>query len=311
MRTRKFYYFLVAILALNISIVACSGDDGGIGPDGSKGDQGIQGLVGPAGADGSVMYSGEGVPATETGIKGDYYCNSTTGMLYGPKKDDASWEGADSFSLKGENGNDGTNGTDGTNGSKILSGENIPAASIGKLGDYYLDKETYTLYGPKMLVLIGGNPWGAGLELKGADGNANVKSYIFSIHENIWILTSGKDKLYIYDDRIPLYNKLTDNILENGVVLMYRISTSDRAYLLPRSSKTSQGNLLTESFILGGQEQIYMDRVLFTYADATEELAKATFKYRAVIITGQTAVQLEANKDNQVEFDRLVGELAK
>ncbi len=108
MKTRKFYYFLVAILALNISIIACSGDDGEIGTDGLKGEQGIQGEVGPAGADGSIMYSGEGEPAASTGIEGDYYCDSATGMLYGPKKENASWEASDSFSLNGQDGENGT-----------------------------------------------------------------------------------------------------------------------------------------------------------------------------------------------------------
>lgn len=301
MKTSKFYFIVVAFLALSVSMVSCSGDDGEEGLTGQQGAQGIAGLVGPAGKDGSKIYSGEGEPEATVGIVGDYYLDIASGMLYGPKVNEDNWTDTDGFSLMGAAG---TNGTDGANGSTTLSGMGVPDNSIGVKGDYYLDKENSILYGPKAdMVLDGQTLWGAGLELKGADGNANVKSYVFGVYENDWILNANKDKLYAYEDYISLYDKITDEIIESGVVLMYRINSADHAILLPSSSKTSMGNLLTESFEIGGQDRIYMQRELFTFANGEEELAKGTFQYRAVIITGELADEVMENADNQIEFE--------
>jgi len=55
---------------------------------------------------------------------------------------------------------------DGTDGSAILSGNGVPAITIGNAGDYYLDKSTSTLYGPKTE-----NTWGTGIVLVGESGN--------------------------------------------------------------------------------------------------------------------------------------------
>ena len=50
-------------------------------------------------------------------------------------------------------------------GSQILSGEGIPNASLGSIGDYYLDKTTMNLYGAKT-----SEGWGIPLSLKGTQG---------------------------------------------------------------------------------------------------------------------------------------------
>ena len=50
-------------------------------------------------------------------------------------------------------------------GSQILSGEGIPNASLGSVGDYYLDKTTMNLYGAKT-----SEGWGTPLSLKGTQG---------------------------------------------------------------------------------------------------------------------------------------------
>ena len=300
MRTSKLYFFVVAFLALSISMVSCSGDDGEAGLaglKGDKGDQGEAGLVGPAGNDGSEMYSGESEPEATVGMVGDYYLNTATGMLYGPKVNEENWADTDGFSLMGAAG---TNGTDGT---KTLSGMGVPSNTIGNTGDFYLDKTSSILYGPAVTDDEGDTTWGAGLELKGAAGNANVKSYVFSIPEGVWILSEESDRLFIYGERISLYDEITEEIIESGVVLIYRITSSDNAILLPASSKTSSGNLLTESFTIGGQENILMERVLFTFADAEEELSKETLNYRAVIITGELANEVMSKADGQTGFE--------
>ena len=50
-------------------------------------------------------------------------------------------------------------------GSQILSGEGIPNASLGSVGDYYIDKTTMNLYGAKTR-----EGWGTPISLKGTQG---------------------------------------------------------------------------------------------------------------------------------------------
>jgi hypothetical protein len=57
------------------------GPQGIQGPEGAQGPQGIQG---PAGADGRTILSGAVDPTTE-GVDGDFYLNTATSTLFGPK----------------------------------------------------------------------------------------------------------------------------------------------------------------------------------------------------------------------------------
>ena len=57
------------------------------------------------------------------------------------------------------------NGINGKDGTAILSGESTPALNVGNIGDYYFDKSTQKLYGPKKA-----DGWGKPVTLKGADG---------------------------------------------------------------------------------------------------------------------------------------------
>ena len=58
-----------------------------VGPQGAQGiqgTQGIQGVQGPAGADGKTVLSGAVDPTTE-GVNGDFYINTTSWQIFGPK----------------------------------------------------------------------------------------------------------------------------------------------------------------------------------------------------------------------------------
>jgi hypothetical protein len=68
---------------------------------------------------------------------------------------------------KGEQGPQGAQGLSGADGSTILSGTEKPASTLGKKGDYYLDRSTTNLYGPKQ-----DTNWGEPLSLKGTKGDA-------------------------------------------------------------------------------------------------------------------------------------------
>lgn len=170
---RVSYLLLSFMLILGLGLMGCEGPQG---PQGEQGEQGPEGPVGPAGEDGSVMHADEGAPNEDIGAVGDYYLNQNTGELYGPKTDDG-W-GEPGIVLKGEDGQDGADGQDGEDGSQIHSGSGAPSGSLGVVGDFYLDEDNYDLYGPKT-----SSGWGSPLNLKGADGNANVTRYIFPGHD--------------------------------------------------------------------------------------------------------------------------------
>nr|WP_162989039.1 hypothetical protein [Pedobacter schmidteae] len=160
-------YLSITVFSLYIMMIACS-EQGLVGPEGPAGPQGTTGAVGAAGKDGSIMYSGTGVPAIATGNSGDYYLDRATGNLYGPKVA-AGWGTPLTLmgvnGTNGTNGINGTNGTNGTNGSTTLSGSGAPGTSLGIIGDYYLDKTNFLLYGPKIAA-----GWGIPILLQGAAG---------------------------------------------------------------------------------------------------------------------------------------------
>jgi len=160
------------------------------GADGAQGIQGIQGVAGNAGAqgiqgvpgvDGKTILSGTVNPTTQ-GIDGDFYINTTTSTIFGPKTSGA-WgvgtllKGADGAQgiqgvpgtdgtqgIQGIQGVQGTQGIPGVDGKTILSGTVNPT-SQGINGDFYINTTTSTIFGPKT-----SGAWGAGTLLKGADG---------------------------------------------------------------------------------------------------------------------------------------------
>jgi len=183
-------------------------------------------LNGADGQDGSQIFSGDGAPENSLGSVGDYYLDETNKDLYGPKTDNG-W--GQPTNLSGEDGEDGEDG------SQIYSGQGEPDASLGDLGDYYLDKTNYDLYGPKFTILNTGIvTWGVPVNLKGADGadgadgNANVTRYLYPGHdfdgEEIW---EGIRHSLVMPD---------ESSMRQSIWLMYGLKTSsDDIYSIPGS----------------------------------------------------------------------------
>ena len=118
------------------SAVVLKGDSGPQGPVGLTGNAGAPGI---AGAQGPIGFTGP------QGVKGD------TGDL-GP------------IGLTGSAGAPGAvgpQGPAGVDGKSWYSGNGIPSVGIGSEGDFYLDLQTYMLYGPKTT-----DGWGSGVGLK-------------------------------------------------------------------------------------------------------------------------------------------------
>src|SRR5579859_1145670 len=211
---------LSSVLAgvLTLAILSCGISCGKTGPQGQTG---AVGPVGPAGNNGSQIYSGSGMPAATLGATGDYYLDLSTGNLYGPKTT-GGW--GSPLLLKGDTG---ATGATGAAGSQIYSGTTLPAPTLGNVGDYYLDKTTFMLYGPKT-----GTGWGVPVLLQGPQGpmgNANVKVDTFTLTSAQWIWGSvyyfspqaGTNYNFLtryYDAAFPA---LTRGILDSGMVLVY------------------------------------------------------------------------------------------
>ncbi|HVW94483.1 MAG TPA: hypothetical protein VHA56_00775 [Mucilaginibacter sp.] len=151
---------LLLITALMFLISTCA-KNGETGPQGPQGPIGPIGPQGPPGVNGTMIYSGDAAPSASTGVKGDFYIDLATDVLYGPKTDSGWGTG---ISLAGAPGKNGTNGTNGKNGTIIYSGNTPPPASTGTTGDFYIDLQTGIFYGPKTItgwptngILLGGN----------------------------------------------------------------------------------------------------------------------------------------------------------
>lgn len=204
MKTLTVQIFITFVLSL--SVLSCKKGD--LGPQGPQGEQGIQGQEGVSGADGSVILSGITAPDVSLGKNGDYYLNKSSSQLYGPKTSDG-W-GAP-LNLKG------STGSAGSNGNTILSGTIVPASTIGKNGDYYINTGNMFFYGPKTST-----GWGTPVNLKGPKGdpgNANVSSKIISATNITWSPTTQFGTNYKTANlSIP---EITADIVNNGAVIVY------------------------------------------------------------------------------------------
>lgn len=101
------------------------GDPGPKGDQGTPGTQGIQGIQGnpgtpgTAGTNGKTVLSGAADPTNAVGTQGDFYINTTTDKIFGPKPSTAGAWGAGT-ELIGEDGEDGSPWVVGTAPSEVI-----------------------------------------------------------------------------------------------------------------------------------------------------------------------------------------------
>jgi hypothetical protein len=98
---------------------------------GPMGPQGATGPAGPQGSTGAQLLSGTGRPGSLLGANGDYYLETTTSMLYGPKADSA-WPACSN--LKGSNGPEGSMGPQGDTGAAGATGQDGATGPTGATG---------------------------------------------------------------------------------------------------------------------------------------------------------------------------------
>jgi len=271
--------------AIIMAVVSCSKDDS-TGQKDLAEPVGIVGPAGPAGEDGksgSVIYSGTTTPDISIGNVGDFFLNSNTGLLYGPKTANG-WE--TTVSLKGEIGETGAAGPAGPAGptgpagpagkpgSQILTGFGIPNASIGASGDYYLDKSGFAIYGPKTTL-----GWGLALSLQ-APSNAFYSGWNYA--RNLRDTVMDGSNFSIADLPAPA---LSANLLNTAIVHVY-FAFANGIHPLPYTS-----------FSGGKQNTIsYHPRVKhfmitrFTSDNSNSVQLSSMVQYRYLIIPGGTFV---------------------
>lgn len=262
----------VVLLLVGLGFAACEGPTG---PEGPQGLQGEQGAVGPAGEDGSTIHAGDGPPSADVGVEDDYYLDRTAAELYGPKTAEG-W--GTPITLRGPAGEDGQDGTD---GSQIYAGEGPPDGGIGVVGDYYLDKASYDLYGPKTT-----SGWGDPLNLQ---ATTNV---MYSVWTDI---TWGSDDSDTYKDMLFLEDRISLEFMNQGGVVLMQLkregfpTTSDiQIFSLPR--EWANGEM---DFLIQNRTTLDSGRILFTYISSdANPLPDVTYmQVRYILIPG--AVQLD------------------
>lgn len=118
-----------------------------------QGPPGPQGIPGVPGKDGNTVLYGPANPAPFVGVDGDFYINTTTHFLFGPKKLGV-WPAGTSMV-----------GPQGPRGNSVLYGAGAPAAGVGIDGDFYIDTTAHFIHGPKA-----GGAWPTGTSLIGPQG---------------------------------------------------------------------------------------------------------------------------------------------
>lgn len=133
-------------------------------------------ILGTVGSDGKTILNGVVAPTTE-GTNGDFYIDTATTTIYGPKAAGVWPTGVSLIGPPGDDGLDGTDGTDGTDGvdgSTVLSGTGAPSGGLGLDGDFYIDTASLSFYGPKT-----GGSWGSASSIVGiTDAPNDAVEYI-------------------------------------------------------------------------------------------------------------------------------------
>jgi len=130
--------------------VSLIGPQGIQGNPGSPGSNGADGADGADGQDGRTLLNGSGAPAGGTGADGDFYIDTATYQLYGPKTAGA-W--GSPFDLAG------------ADGTTLRYGAGAPSGGLGANGEFYINTSNWTIYGPKTA-----GDWGSPTSLLGATG---------------------------------------------------------------------------------------------------------------------------------------------
>lgn len=101
---------------------------GPTGLTGATGSTGATGATGAAGANGNTLLSGTATPPSGgTGVNGDFYLNTSTSVIYGPKAAGVWPAGVSIIGATGAAGATGATGAAGATGATGTAGQGVPA----------------------------------------------------------------------------------------------------------------------------------------------------------------------------------------
>lgn len=158
-----------------------------------------------------TILSGTSTPDNSKGLVGDFWLNTTTYELTGPKLNNTTWFGAVLTKLKGDKGDSGTNGT------AILSFITSPPSgisNIGNDGDYWLQSfgaapnHTAVLYGPKT-----NSVWpSVGTSIRGNDGPQGFTGNAFGYATQTLVSGSRDGDYFLNTDTYVLTGPRTNSV---------------------------------------------------------------------------------------------------
>jgi hypothetical protein len=190
------------------------GPQGVAGATGATGPQGLQGPTGSSGAaglDGRTVLNGALDPANTIGVDGDFYINTATNMIFGPKNVGI-WPAGISIvgpqGATGPAGATGATGPQGPQGAAGATGAIGPAGPVGATG-----ASPFILNGPDAVytagsVGIGANPpaASAALEVAGTDKGflpprmtTAQRTAIVTPANGLMVFDTDLKALYVYD----------------------------------------------------------------------------------------------------------------
>jgi hypothetical protein len=178
---------------------------------------GADGADGAPGVDGLSVLSGTGAPNSGLGRDGEFYIDTAANEIYGPKAAGA-WgtgvslvgppgadgqdgapgaDGAGADGAAGTNGADGAPGADGADGLSVLSGSGVPSSGLGVDGEFYIDTDADTIYGPKTA-----GSWGSPTSLVGPPGapGADAPDTLGDLTDVDFTTPPGDGEALVYDD---------------------------------------------------------------------------------------------------------------
>jgi hypothetical protein len=265
-------------------------------------------ILSVATGNGTTIYSGTVSPSPSLGVPGDFYINLANSLFYGPKT--TGW--GTPITLRG------ATGLTGAPGSRIYSGTIVPAAALGAIGDFYLNKSNSMFYGPKTA-----SGWGVPISLV---GSGNVKTDVFSIGGASWLWNSqyvfetspGSYTEYFTRYYVRMNNTITQDVLDNGMVLAYfqpsPLNNPNQWAPLPYQFDSSFGFTYNYVYVTAPGQVTF--HYFFIQTDPTASLPTLstyndeTRKFKIVTVTGTTGTFMSAhhvNLNNYQEVSKVTG----
>ncbi len=262
------------------------------------------------GADGTKIISGAGIPATSSGAVGDFFIDTIGKVLWGPKNT-ASWGAG--IALVGPQG---------LPGKSTLSGTVAPAATLGGLGDFYINTANSSLYGPKTNL-----GWGSPTSLigttgatgaTGATGSAGTPAQVIY---SPWVTSpyalrdSQVDGTCLRIRHIDAPS-LSATILNQGVILVYFRTAPLSPVMLPYISEAGGAPSILASMY--SVQKITFSRYTLNTCRYTSSVPQnypgqpiminlpQTLEYRYVLIPGLLSGGRLAGNNNQLALSNLI-----